>query len=105
MRLQVDNTEKKAAKLENEKAENRRLSVQKSKETPNKELKEQVQALDRRSPNNMYQRVPKKNLTRKEMQSKKHTMSFLHPDLQKHERVSLKKFNRKTFKRGMDESE
>ena len=39
------------------------------------------------------------------MQSKKHTMSFLHPDLQKHERVSLKKFNRKTFKRGMDEGD
>lgn len=60
---------------------------------------------DRSGHMNLYERVQKTRLTKKERDSEEHIVSFVHEDLLNNERFTIKKFNTQEFKRGLQEDE
>lgn len=103
--MEVEDKGRDAALAAKAKQRSIREAAKKAKEVSNVSLKEELRSLDRRTPNNMYQRVEKVRLSRKEMQSEEHLVSFLHPDLLENDRITMNRFNRKTFQRGLHETE
>jgi len=77
--------------VEEQKEKTKKIKAKKPKQeidvADKRDFKSVLNEIDRSGPNNMYQRVPKTRLSRKERDQNVH--SFLHPDLLNNERVTI----------------
>ena len=67
------------------------------------DLAAKVDRMERDASDNLYSRVKKTRLTRKERDSM--ITSYLHEDLLDNERVTIEKYSNNNFKRGLQEDE